>query len=225
MPHTTSVDDARRIFAGDLLGPEEVHAAFGAAVTPSPIPFSRGELTAAHAAGAMLVLRQPAASDGTPLTIMQLLQRLPDAFDKRFLRQVGYQLKDDWGIELEPLAAADTCKPGWALAQKDILAATRNVAYEEQEAAIHRHAETLGLPLNGVRRRAAVEAVYDTLLYFGARQRRLLEKSWDWSSSRTVDGGYLNVGGFSARGLQVLSFSRAVRHGGLGVCPTCQPLE
>jgi hypothetical protein len=68
-----------------------------------------------------------------------------------------------------------------------------------------------------------VEGVYDTLLCFLARKVRLLEHSWDWSRSATLDGGYLNVGGFGATGMQILSFSRAIRHGRLGVCPTYQP--
>jgi hypothetical protein len=46
---------------------------------------------------------------------------------------------------------------------------------------------------------------------------------WDWSSSRTIDGGFLNLGRFNDAGMQVFSYSRAVRHGQLGVCPTRDP--
>jgi hypothetical protein len=116
---------------------------------------------------------------------------------------------------LEPLAATDTCTFGWALVRKEILDETRNLAYDEQDEVVTRHRVD-------VRRRTAVEAVYDTLLHFGARHARLLETTWDWTKSRTVDGGYLNVGGFGSTGLQILSFSRAVRHAALGVCPTRQ---
>ena len=47
-----SLEDARRVLADDLLGPDEVAAAFGGAQPPAPpIPFARDELTAARARG------------------------------------------------------------------------------------------------------------------------------------------------------------------------------
>ena len=168
----------------------------------------------------MLVLRVAHLNDNTALTLMQLVGRFPRAFDQRLLRQAGYQLKDDWGIALEPLAATETCAVEWALVRKQILDDSRNLAFEEQTAVLHRYAERLQVPAITVRRRSAVEAVYDTVLYFVTRGVRLLQNTWDWSDSRTVDGGYLNVGGFGDNGMQVLSYSTAVRHGGLGVCPS-----
>jgi hypothetical protein len=222
MPAAVTLRDARALLGDDVLGPEEVRTSFGGvAVEGPPIPFSGDELTKAHAAGAMLVLRLAQAGSGVPLTITHLLQQCPDAFDEKLLRHVGYQLKDEWGIALEPLAATDTCSAGWALARKEILSDTRNRAYDEQEPALQRFAQEIGA--RAVRRRTAIEAVYDTVLYYRARQARLLQKAWDWSATRTVDGGYLNVGGFGSNGMQILSFSRAVRHGALGICPTGQP--
>jgi hypothetical protein len=212
MPAVLKVSDARALLGHDVLGAEEVAAVFGARVEAPPLPFTAEELTAAQSAGEMLVLRL--AKDGsTPLTLQRMMQHLPRSFDERYLRKMGYQLRDDWGIELEPLSTTDTCAFGWALVRKEILPETRNLAYDEQDEVVTRNRVD-------VRRRTAVEAVYDTLLYFGAHHVRLLDKTWDWTQSRTVDGGYLNVGGFGPAGLQILSFSRAVRHGALGVCPT-----
>jgi hypothetical protein len=219
-----SLAEARSILGEDLLGPEEVGRVFGPPPQPPPIPFARETLAAAQQVNEMLVLRVAAVDAGAGLTMLQMVERFPQAFDKKLLRQVGYQLKDDWGITLEPLAATDTCAPGWALVRKEILDETRNLAYDEQEAAVQAYAQRLGGSNALVRRRRGVETVYDTVLYFGARGVRLLEKTWDWSSSPSIDGGYLNAGGFTANGMQILSFSRAVRHGGLGVCPTRQPL-
>lgn len=226
MSAVLSVEAARAILGDDVLGPSEVERVFGvatAAETP-PIPLTRDELAAAHRRGEMLVLRGPHAGDAAPLTLVRLLQRFPDAFDQRYLRRVGYQLKDDWGIELEPLAATDTCEAGWALVRKEVLDDTCNLSYDEQEVVLRRHSDALGTARTATRRRAAVEVVYDTLLYLGVRQLHLLEKTWDWSGSHTLDGGYLNIGGFGSNGMQILSFSRAVRHGRLGVCPTRQLL-
>ncbi len=225
MSAVDSVGDARAVLGDDVLGPEEAEAALGAVpaeLLQPAIPFTRAELVAARTAGEMLVLRVTRLRDGTPVTLLHLVERFPEAFDQRLLRQMGYQLKDDWGIAREPLAATDTCASGWALVRKDILDRSRNLAYEAQDAALADYAKTIGVAPAVLRRRSGVEAVYDTLLYFATRNVRLLANAWDWSSSRTLDGGYLNVGGFGAGGMQILSFSRAVRHGGLGICPTWQ---
>jgi hypothetical protein len=216
-----SLSEARTILGDDVLGPEEVAQAFGGAATglDVTIPFTREALTTARQCGAMLVWRAARDDQGRALTILRLLDRCPQAFDAKLLHKAGYQLKDEWGIALEPLAARDTCDPGWALVRKEVLEDSCNLSYDEQEMAVQRFAGSLGAP---ARRRSAVEGVYDTLLCFLTRGVRLLERSWDWSNSATVDGGFLNVGGFSPTGMQILSFSRAIRHGQLGVCPTYQ---
>jgi hypothetical protein len=226
MPAIVTWRDARAILGDDVLGPDEVALAFGLppGATPPPVPFAADELASAASAGEMLVLRTAEAPAQRPLTILSMVERFPAAFDQKLLRQVGYQLKDEWGITLEPLAATATCQPGWALVRKDVLDESRNRAYDEQEAVLQRYAESGASRTSVTRRRSAVEAVYDTVLYFSAREKRLLAKSWDWCASRTIDGGYLNVGGFAPAGMQILSFSRGIRHGGLGVCPTRQPL-
>ena len=214
MSAVLKVGDAHAILGHDVLGADEAHAVFGIRVETPPLPFTAAELTAAKAAGEMLVLRLAKDPSG-PLTMQRMIQHSPQSFDERYLRKMGYQLRDDWGIELEPLAITDTCTFGWALVRKEILDDTRNLAYDEQDEVVTRNRVD-------VRRRTGGEAVYDTLLHFGARHVRLLDTTWDWTKSHTIDGGYLNVGGFGTAGLQILSFSRAVRHGALGVCPTRQ---
>ena len=225
MPATLSLTDARAILGDDVLGPDEIAAVFGTAASAARIPFSRDDLAGAARQGEMLVWRVTTDGNGAPLTLLYMVERLPEAFDQKLLRQMGYQLKDDWGIEREPLAATDRCAPGWALVRKEILDDSRNRTYDQQEVVLQRYAGSVGASAGSVRRRSGVEAVYDSVLYFAARKTRLLAQSWDWSSSATIDGGYLNVGGFGSSGLQILSFSRAVRHGGLGVCPTRQGAE
>jgi len=218
------MDEARAVLGEDVLGPAEVARVFGAAAPghETPLPFTVQELRAAREYGEMLVYRVATIGEN-PLTIAAMIARFGDLFDPKFLRTVGYQLKDEWGIMLEPLAATETCAGGWWLVRKSVLEDSLNLPYEEQSAAVSCYAAQLGMASNLVRRRAAVEVVYDTVLCFGARQRRLLHRSWDWSSSRTIDGGLLNVGGFTERGMQILAYSTAVRHGGLGVCPTRGP--
>lgn len=226
MTQPVTLDEARSLLGEDLYGPEEITKAFGAlepAARELPIPYPKSDIEAAKKAGEMLILRVPKAADGQPVTIVQMIERFPKAFDEALLRKAGYQLKSEWGIELEPLAQKDTCSLGWSLVHKEILKDTRNLEYQEQSARLLDYAKGRRLPADSLRRRTAIEAVFDTIVGFAARGEHLLEKSWDWTSSETVDGGYLNVGGFGDRGMQVLSFSGAVRHGALGICPTRGP--
>jgi hypothetical protein len=220
MPSSLSETEARSVLGRDVLGAAEVQSVFGAPPAVPALPFVRTDLEAAAQRGEMLVLRVGAAAADPPLTILEMLRRFPDAFDARYLRKVGYQLKDEWGIELEPRAGTDTCTTGWALVRKEVLAEACNLIYDDQACALQGYAAQVGA---AVRRRSAVEIVYDTLLYFRARDARLLQRTWDWSDSLTLDGGLLNVGGFGPAGLQILSYSKAVRHGGLSLCPTRQP--
>ncbi len=225
MPDGLSVQDARAILGTDVLGPEETVTVFGAPPSEAAIPFCRDDVVRAATRGEMLVFRATQGGNGVPLTLLRMVDRFPEAFDQKLARQMGYQLKDDWGIASEPLAATLTCAPGWALVRKEILDQSRNLTYDQQERVLREYAADSAAAVGTVRRRSAVEAVYDTLLYFVVRKVRLLTQSWDWSGSQTIDGGYLNVGGFGDRGMQILSFSRAVRHGGLGVCPARQQPE
>jgi hypothetical protein len=222
MPARIDLPAARRVLGSDVLGPDEVRATFGVRLSPPPIPYSESELETAAGVGECLVLRVD-HDPHEPLTLLRLIESFPAAFDQRFLRKMGYQLKEEWGIELEPLATSATCPPGWMLVRKHILDDSRNLAYDEHTQLLERYAGKLRLPSGSIRRRCAVEIVYDLLLFWRARDERLLVATWDWSGSRTIDGGYLNVGGFGAGGMQVLSYSPAVRHGALGVCPSRLP--
>lgn len=222
MTQRVTLDEARVLLGQAVFGPEEIGAAFGAldpTATELPIPYGRADLETAATSGEMLILRI-AGAGGQSITIARMVELFPTAFDQDLLRKAGYQLKSDWGIEIEPLAQEQTCTLGWALVRKEILDGSRNLAYDEQSLQLRQYEAALRLPADSVRRRTASEAVFDTVVAFAARGERLLERSWDWTSSPTVDCGYLNVGGFGAKGMQVLSFSGAVRHGALGVCPT-----
>jgi len=217
------VETARRILGDAVLGPVEVGDIFGLDGAVPPIPYSPAELEAAASTGDELLVLRTQRAAGKPLTLLQLIECAPNAFDQRFLRKMGYQLKEEWGIELEPLAKSETSAPGWMLVRKEILDGTRNLPYEEQTEQLRRYARSLGIREPAIRRRSAVETAYDLVLYRAARGERLLADTWDWSASRTLDGGYLNVGGFGPDGMQVLSYSTAVRHGALGVCPSRSP--
>lgn len=221
----------------NLIPPDALRSVFpDGAEFPVPLPFSADEVRLTGkgadkhlempkvlelvARGEMILLPRIAEAGGKPLTIAALVERFPEAFESRLLKQVGYQLKEEWGILLEPLSRTETPASGWAIVSKRPLPRTLNRSYDEQTRILDEWASPWTQDGWTVRRRRAVEIVYDLVVFWKVRGERLLEKAWDWSSSRTVDRGIVNVGGFGPRGMEILAYSAAVRHGALGVCPT-----
>ena len=222
----TPLTEACALFAGDILGPEQVGRALGAdpaslaAAEPrmlSAVPYDMETLRAARDRRELLVFRVPADSSG-PLTVLGLYQRFPAGFRQKPMNEgVGYLLKDEWTLGQEPFAASATCRLEWSLVHKEPIAATRSLTYELQETALSSYAASIGLA-GQLRRRSAIEIVYDTLLFHRARGLRLLERAWDWSDTMSADGGYMTAGEFTDAGLQVIGYSGAVRFGTLGIC-------
>lgn len=223
MSNACSLSEARAALGDRVIGPSDVASALGSAVEAADsVPFSGAELAAAAKAGEMLIYRV-GESGGDRFTIKALIERFPKCFDPKFLETSGYQLKNEWGIALEPLAAADTCVNGWALVQPEILKASVNLVHDEQEPAVRAYEAQFGVEPKSRRRRTAIEAVFDTVIIHAVRGSRVLAKSWDWTSTKTLDGGLLHIGGFGDNGMQILGFSAGIRHGALGLCPTAQP--
>jgi hypothetical protein len=225
---STPLGEARALFGPFLLGPEDVArlldvnvqrliGADGAAI--EQVPYPRATLQAARARGDVLVFRTP--SDGAaPLTVLRLADRFAETVQAQLLKGVGYQLKDEWTVSQEPFASNETCRSGWRLVHAAPVPTTCNLSYELQDAALARYAESLGMG-GKLTRRSAIEAVYDTIMLARAHGTRLLQRAWDWSDTPTQDGGFITVGEFSADGLRILGYSRAVRFGTLGICPQC----
>jgi len=204
---SASIERARRIFGADVLGAEEVAGVFGATASAVPaLSVPEDLLMRAADEGMMLVLRVPSAAGGVPLTIEELAKRLST---------IAADVGTAW-FSAERFAR-DTCRLGWALVDKQPFSESRNLSYPEQEAELAKRGEHVGAAL---RRRTAVEIVYDTLLYATVRGERLLATDWDRSSTPTSDGGFVTAGQFDDRGLRLLGYSQAVRFDGLGVCAT-----
>lgn len=225
--HRVPPDRAGELFGKNFFGEADIQWSLGGPPGQPlpPVPFDFDTLREAAAQGFLLIFRHPSVA-GSPFVLERAIRSFPELFDARFLQQVGYQLKDEWGILLEPLARSETPRAGWVLVRKQPLPGSLNRTYHEQTKLLRQWAqpwETRGLLVG---RRLAVEIVYDCVLVFRRRGERLLEREWDWSASRTVDGGFLNVGGFGEQGLQIFSYSPAVRHNALGVCPEIRhPME
>jgi hypothetical protein len=210
--------DARRLFGGNILGPDELGKALGAdpaslksaepGLSFDTVPFTSALLRQAAAEGMMLGLRL-ARVGGVPLTLLRLASLFPGSEPST---------ADAW-FASEPFAQ-QTCGTGWALFERRPFAASRNLTYAQQNDALSDRARRIGLTL---RRRTAVEIVYDVLLYAAAHGDRLLADEWDWSSSATTDGAFVTAGQFDERGLRLLRYSQAVRFDRLGICATTGP--
>ncbi len=220
-----SLDEARAVLDGAVLGPAEITAALGfdpLAVlgaeerqAVAQIPFSAADLASARANGEFLVLRVPRDAQA-PLTMLRLAEHLAGGLDPRVHRGVGYLLRDEWTVDEQPFATEETCPAGWRLVRREPLPATFNLGYRAQDEVL----AALGPATPAVpRRRSAVEIAWDTLLWQRAHGEHLLRTSWDWSRSESTDGGFAALGEFGAQGLGVIAYSRAVRFGTLGVCP------
>ena len=221
----TSLIQARAIFGADLVGPEEIgrtldtDPAMLAQARPdvlASVPYALPALEAAHARGELLILRVPSDGSG-PLTILRLNERFPGVIQERLMKGVGYQLRDEWTLRQEPFAHKETCRLEWRLVQGAPLEETCNLSYAAQDEAMERYASAIGL-VGRLTRRSAVEATYDAVLLARAKGTRVLERSWDWTSTATTDGAYVAVGDFAPEGMHLVGYSRAVRFGTLGAC-------
>lgn len=206
-----SHDDARRLFGADLIDSEALRALLGGDVAGVPaIPFARDVAITARESGCLLVYRPATLLDGTPITLAALATLTRGRSDGR----AGFAGDEPWFVD-DATVNADAVEAGWALVAKEPWRETVNQNYGRGQDALRSRAGALPW-----RRRRAPEIAFDVLAYAAARGTRLLEDRWDWSSTQSHDGGLVNVGRFGDAGLDVLSYSKAVKHGALGICPT-----
>lgn len=203
-------DDAARLFGEDLIDAAALGALLGSHASEiPPVPFARDVAEAARRDGCMLIFRPARLDDGRPLNLATLTQLTRGRHDGL----VAFAGEDPWFLKDENINA-DVPEPGWALVAKEPWRETLNRTYAGGEEALHRRGG------GRWRRRRAPEIVLDTLAYAAARGTRLLADAWDWSSTASHDGGLVNIGAFKTSGLDVLAYSKAVKHGALGICPT-----
>ena len=207
---TLSLHEARSLFGDDLLDTDALRALLGTHPEADPeIPFSREVAAAAKEAGCMLVLRPQSLPGVGPVTLAGLAE-----LTAKREGLAAFASDDPWFME-DATVNAIAAEPGWALVAKEPWRETLNLVYDRADEALRLRAGT-----EGWRRRRAAEIAFDSLAYAAARGRRLLADRWDWSSTPSQDGGLVNVGAFGENGLDVLSYSKAVKHGALGICPT-----
>ncbi len=203
-----SLAEARQVFGARLLGPDRLARVLGdLPAPPDSVAIEPEFATRLAREGCGLVWRAATTADGRPVTLARLHEAT--AGD----RSRGFKGDEPWFVDL-PFATEETPETGWAVFALAPWPETLNRTFGAGDAALRQRA---GAHL--WRRRRAVEIAFDCLAA-AATGERLLEHAWDWSGTPSTDGGLLTLGGFGASGLEVIAYSRAVKHDALGICPT-----
>ena len=174
---------------------------------PESLPIDPESATRLAQEGHGLAWRAAATVDGRPITLARLHEAT--AAD----RSGGFKGEEPWFVDL-PFASDETPEAGWAIFSLAPWRETLNRTFDAGDAAMLARAGT-----DPWRRRRSVEIAFDCFAAVAGGER-LLERAWDWSGSPSTDGGLLTLGGFGATGLEVIAYSRAVKHDALGICPT-----
>lgn len=143
-----------------------------------------------------------------PITIMSLREILKK--DPRGSKNpLFYTPKggaDNWYKD-QPFANDEALTGGYALVSKEPLPNSFYITYAAQTGLLEVHRTdtlpSLGAQSTDVRRRTAVEAVWDTMFSHVLTGTWPLSDKRDWTSTQTADGGQVGVGGFGKDGLLV----------------------
>lgn len=203
-------ENAVQLFGPRYLPTEGLQDFLGGQSPSVTMAFDRALAEQAAKEGCLLVYRPARLPDGRPLTLPNLFERVAQ------LAKPGLAFRGEhpWFLA-DPFAIGETPEEGWALVAQEPWPETLNRTYDDASLGIGRRAA--GRPW---RRRRAVEAAFDTFAFAFASDLRLLSSHFDWTSTPSADGGWMNVGGLGAGVLDVVSYSPPVKHGWLGSCPT-----
>ncbi len=230
---------AKEILGSDFLGIEAIRSmesrlkAVGVNVEFSldnmpAIPYSEKDLELAKQNGEMLVLRAENArinGKGSPLTLInfrELFRKDPVGS----IATLFYSFRpdaNDWYQGQDFATKPGEVKLGWAIVKKDLLPDSKSKTWDQQEEVLKQYAEDLkkrGATNAQVRRRTAMEATWDSMLYYINNKNQLLGSTVDWTSSRTSDGHLVGVGDFASDGLLLSRWRPSGSLDLLGVCPS-----
>ena len=234
------LERARNLLQKDFLGPEAVLTmqqklnAVGVNVefpldNLPPIPYTEKDIQLAKQNGEMLVLRAGSKqSDGgeeqlTVINFRELFRQDPTGTDDTMF----YAFRpgaNDWYKSQDFATQPGEISLGWALVKKDVLADSKNKKWSQQEDLLRKYGEKLQRDGGGktlITRRTAIEAVWDSMLYYTNTGERLLPGVYDWTKSAS-GAGRVRVGDFGSGGLRVGSWSPELPDLGIGVCSSPQ---
>lgn len=223
-----SIQEASKIFGTDFFGPAAIFKAFGVQLDKRDIPdisFSAEELRIARALRQMLILRIDNFRIQNDVDIRVTMKNIMHHIWGSGSMGTQFIFPQDRlrTFENEPFFMAETPRTGWALVTKDVLEETLGKDYDTQTEILTDYFHTKTLPqgsdknLNISLRRTAVEASYDSILYFLNKGQHLLEDTSDWTMT-DVFMSFVSVGPFNSRGLDLDTDLTAIPRNNLGVC-------
>lgn len=254
-PHMSDdpmIERAREVLSKDFLGVEAVRNMENKLKTvgvnvefmlnnPPPFPYTEEDLQTAKNLGEMVVLRaanMKINGRDTPLTIIDYKEIFSRGNSMSGKEQPVFTFfhtaeADDW-CKMEKFATrSGEIQLRWAMTKKEPLENSTQKDFDQQEKLLESYGKELkmnGAKHTEVHRRTAMEAIYDTMLYYFNLKKPLLEKLYDWTNSRMSDGYPVVVGGFNALELKATHWRSSSGHLGgansspgltlVGVCPS-----
>jgi len=223
-------EEARSLFGHDCFGPEAFAAFLGVDDLFGPVlaseeleksrrvPFSIDELKRAKSLGMVLVFRLSHDKYGHGLTIRYLREAcLRGRAQARIASIFGDERKQPW-YETEGFARDEVPRPGWSLIRKEKIPGSLDRTWKDQSEILRQWTEENGIQPEMIRRRTAVEAVYDDLLYYGQNRREEIDLVYDWTATLASDGWPVLVSCYESR-LWVDALSADAREPCMGVYP------
>ena len=239
MAEDKMMERAKDILGRDFLGPEAVRTMQTKLKTVGvdvefpidnlpPLPYGEQDLQLAKQNGEMLVLRaanKRQAKSEIPLTIVDFREFFRQDPDHK-LDTPFYTFRsnaNDW-YPSEGFAA----KPGeiqlcWTLVKKEIMKNSTDKNWSKQEDLLKDYVSDLkrkGATNTEVRRRTAMEAIWDTMLYYANTGEQLLGDKYDWTNSLASNDNRVHVGAFASDGLHVNGWLPRSSREDIGVCPS-----
>jgi hypothetical protein len=223
MPPYVEAEEARRLFGHDCFGPEAfavflgVDDLFGPALASEQIreslrvPFSSDELKRAKSLEMILVYRLSHDKYGNGLTIRYLREAC-------MRRKVFGQGRERPWYASERFARDEVPNPGWSLVRKKEIPGSLDRIWKDQSEILRQWTEENGIQPEMIRRRTAVEAVYDALLYYGQNRQAEVQLVYDWTATRSSDDSPVFVACYESR-IWIDALSAAAREPCIGVYP------
>lgn len=229
----TNLMEAEALLGPLLIGPAELKGAFGWDISPQdipPIPFTKEALEEAKAKGSYLIL----CIDKDPKTGAAITgDYIAKAVEPKLQAQNKGKLVNNPQPN-EPFYTTETPRRGWMLTDFSTLPETKNNNYtqqtkllrdelktrkdltqEEQQAIAQCTDQELSrlealadelsaLSINQLTRRRESEILYTMATLLLTRNKRHLEKEYDWGISRWASGGLACAGSLGSHGAYLL---------------------
>lgn len=157
---------------------------------------------------------------GNGLTIRYLRDLAAQRFraaQTRFSTMFGDRRESPW-YAVETFARNEVPTAGWSLVRNGVIPRSLGQTWKEQWDTLRQWTGENIIQPEIVRRRTAVEAVYDALMFWGRNRQSEMDMVFDWTATTSSDGWPVFVGCHDSR-LWVDALPQVTRDPCVGVCP------